>query len=58
MGGTTAFVTGSIQPIAWAASDAAAKFLSDILDTISLGGELTSCLHEREFIEFIAHRRI
>jgi hypothetical protein len=36
MGGTTAFVTGSIQPIAWAASEAAAKFLSDILDTVSL----------------------
>ena len=30
IGGTTAFVTGSIQPIAWAASEAAAKFLSVI----------------------------
>src|SRR3954464_12467921 len=28
IGGTTAFVTGSIQPMAWAASDAAVTFFS------------------------------
>src|SRR6266508_1840135 len=45
IGGTTAFVTGSIQPIACAASEEAAKVLSVIEDTGSLR------------VAYIAHRR-
>ena len=36
IGGTTALVTGSIQPIAWAAREAGANFFSDIRGTVGL----------------------
>ncbi len=41
MGGTTALVIGSTHPIAWAASEAGAKFFSDI-GAPSAYGKLTS----------------
>src|SRR6185369_6288779 len=45
IGGTTALVTGSIQPIAWAASDAAVTFFLLVIVSPTLRQAYAECLY-------------